>query len=228
MVWNGPTRSQLLLWVFVCALAELLGIGFGAAWWVSMDNLNPEPASTAGKWVSLFLKALSGVAEGTVLGGLQAVVLRRIYPGLAVSKWVGLTVVLAVFGWAVGSAFPIFGEFSTTTSEHYDPPLGLTLMMSALMGLLLGAVFGAVQMLAFRNVATRSYVWIVVNALGWGLALPVIYAAASMGSLDTQFQEMILQALVAGVLAGLILGGVTGLGLLRMAPTSEFSESVDA
>ena len=95
-------------------------------------------------------------------------------------------------------------------------------MISGVMGLLLGAVFGSVQMIALRGAAHRAQIWIVVNALGWGVALPIIYAAASTGSPDMSRQLMILKALAAGLFAGLTLGGITGLGLRWMAPKAEF------
>lgn len=221
MIWPGPTRSQFLLWVLVCALAELLGIGIGAGWWIGMDQLNPEPTSTAAKWISLFLKSLSGVVEGAVLGTLQALVLRRIYPRLPVRKWIALTVGLAVLGWAVGSGIPLFANFSGPQPEPLDPPLGWTLLASGLMGLLLGTLFGAVQMIAFQEAAENTHIWIVVNALGWGIALPIIYAAASIGSPDMSLQSMLLQAVVAGSLAGVILGSITGTGMWRIVPRLE-------
>lgn len=50
----------------------------GAAWWVSMDVLAPEPATLTAKALALVLKSLSGLSEGVALGGFQYLALRRI------------------------------------------------------------------------------------------------------------------------------------------------------
>jgi hypothetical protein len=110
-VWQGPSRRDYGVWVITCAAAKLIGIGAAAAWWITMDLIAPDPVSLAGKATMLVSKSLSGLFEGTVLGILQALALRRIYPRLSLPPWVALTVSLAIFGWAVGSAIPMFGVF---------------------------------------------------------------------------------------------------------------------
>lgn len=218
MTGTGPPFRLVALWVVVCAIAELSGIGLAAAWWIAMDRIDPAPATLALKWLSLGLKSLSGLVEGSILGTLQALVLRRVFPRLPVPRWVALTALVAVFGWAVGSAFPIFGQPPVTGAEPFDPPLGWTLLASGAMGVAVGAVFGAAQAIALRRAATGAGWWIAVNAAGWGLALPVIYAAAGLGPADPALPGMLARALAAGLVAGLILGAVTALGFRLIVP----------
>lgn len=215
-VWVGPSRRDYGLWVVICALAELIGIAAGAAWWIAMDQIAPAPLTLAGKVTMLALKSLSGLLEGTVLGLLQAIVLRRLYPRLPMPGWVVLTVLLAIFGWAVGSAIPIFG--GSGNGELPEPPLPLMLSFAALFGLLVGALFGGVQAFALRRAARHSGWWIPFNAAGWAAALPVIYFGASLPNESASSVQAVVAGLLSGAVAGLILGIVTGFAFERMAP----------
>lgn len=152
------------------------------------------------------------------MGGLQYLALRRIYPTLSMGRWILYTSILAVAGWAIGSAIPIFGEFSDTATEPYDPPVVPLAMASAAMGAGLGVMFGFVQRFALRAAATDTHWWVVANAMGWALALPLIYVAASLGGPDDPISAYIGAGLVAGLGAGLVLGLVTGLSFWKMEP----------
>jgi hypothetical protein len=218
MTWTGPPPRLVALWIVACTAAELAGICLAAIWWIAMDRADPTPATLAAKLLSLGLKSLSGVVEGGVLGTLQALALRRIYPRLPVALWVMLTMLLAVLGWAAGSAVPIFVTADPGQAAAPEPALALTLLAGAAMGLALGALFGAVQAIAFRHAATRTGWWIAVNAAGWGVALPLIYAVASTGPPEMETVRLVAKALAAGLGAGLILGCVTALALRVMAP----------
>ena len=92
--------------------------------------------------------------------------------------------------------------------------MALILAMAAGFGLLIGAIFGAVQGLALMRGAERAWLWIAANALGWGVALPVIYAAASEAGGNIAAPA----AAGAGLVAGLLLGLVTGAFLRWMPP----------
>jgi MFS family permease len=181
-----------------------------------MDQIAPDPISVGVKVAMLFLKSLSGLAEGIVLGTLQGTVLRRLYPRLSLFAWVGLTALLAIFGWAVGSAIPIFGSFSD--QDQSEPPLLLTLAFASLFGLIVGALFGGIQALALSRAAHNSHWWTIVNAVGWAIALPVIYLAASLPNEFSTIWQVAAAGLASGIVAGVLLGAVTGLAFWRMEP----------
>lgn len=215
-IWTGPSRRDYRVWVITCALAELIEIGAAAAWWIAMDLIAPDPVSLSGKAAMLVLKSLSGLVEGTVLGVLQALVLRRVYPRLSLQAWVLLTASLAIFGWAVGSAIPMFA--ASGKNQPAEPPLTLILAFASGFGLVIGALFGGVQALALRRAAYRSHWWVLVNAAAWATALPVIYFGASLPDETASTAQAVAAGLLSGVIAGMILGAVTGLAFRRMAP----------
>jgi hypothetical protein len=202
--------------MITCGTAELIGIGVGAAWWIAMDQIAPDPVTLGGKATMLGLKSLSGLVEGIVLGSLQAMVLRRLYPKLSARAWVILTSLLAIFGWAVGSAIPIFGTFGA--QDQIEPPLLLIVAFASIFGLLIGGLFGGVQALALRQSAHCSYWWVIGNALGWAIALPVIYLAASLPDQATAMWHIVAAGLGSGIVAGVLLGAVTGLAFWPMEP----------
>lgn len=86
------------------------------------------------------------------------------------------------------------------------------------MGAILGAMFGLVQRLALRTAAANTRWWVLMNAVGWALALPIIYVAASIGGPDDPLSAYVLSGVIAGLAAGLVLGMVTGLSFWKMPP----------
>jgi hypothetical protein len=89
---------------------------------------------------------------------------------------------------------------------------------ASVFGLLVGALFGAVQALALRRAALHPHWWIIANAVGWAMALPVIYFGASLPGEAALLVQAIAAGLASGAIAGLILGVVTGLAFARMEP----------
>lgn len=108
----------------------------------------------------LGLQSLQESPEGCILGWFSSGASPH-YPRLSVASWLVLTVSLAVFGWAVGSAIPIFGTFSE--QEQVVPSPQLIIAFPLLFGIVVGAFFGSVQALELRRAALRSYWWIIVN-----------------------------------------------------------------
>lgn len=73
--------------MITCGTAELIGIGVGAAWWITIDQIAPDPVSLAGRVTMLGLKSFAGLVEEIARCSLQSMVLRRIYPRLSPLAW---------------------------------------------------------------------------------------------------------------------------------------------
>jgi len=211
-------RSTAFLgrWVLYCGAAELVGVAAGAAWWLAWDWVNPEPATLIAQVAMLGAKGLSGVVEGVILGLVQSGLLRRLYPRLDRRAWIVATATMAVMGWLVGSSFAILGVGGAEGSVTPDPGPLTTVLLAGSFGFAVGAVFGMAQSLVLRKVVGRGWIWVGANAAGWALALPGIYLAASA---DAGAATLLLAA-ASGVVAGLILGLVTGVAL-RWMPARE-------
>jgi hypothetical protein len=182
------------------------------------DRIDPDPIGLH-KLTMLFTKSLAGVGEGLVLGLAQGVMLRRMFGALDLGAWVMATVLIATFGWATGSAVSIFGAFSSG-AEAVGPPLPWIIGFSVLFGLIAGALFGAAQWVALRRAAEPASIWILANAAGWAVAMPVIYLAASLDYGDRGQGVVFFTSLFAGLLAGAVVGAVTGLSFRWLEPVS--------
>lgn len=90
--------------------------------------------------------------------------------------------------------------------------------MALAMGLMLGAVFGFGQWLVLRRHANHSARWITANALGWALAMLLIFAAASVPGQHTAVGLLWGIYITAGLLAGLSVGIITGLFFKHIPP----------
>ena len=206
-------------WTFACGIAEFLGIALAALWWILVDRLDPQPIALPSRLLMLALKGGSGIIEGAILGVAQASVLCRRYPALSRRRWTVATAIFASVGWLIGSAPSIFiVPAGTDPGPAFEPSLPEVSLFAAIFGLAVGAAFGGAQWLVLRHAAWRSGRWIVANMVGWMVALPVIYIAASSGSGVAPIPEVILRGLVSGLAAGLILGALLYPFILRMPP----------
>lgn len=199
---QAANRGGWVVWVLAIALAELLGMLLGASWWVWADGLLPEPSGLFWQVSMLLFKALSGVPEGMVLGLVQANLMSRRLPDLSIVRWITATCAVAVVGWAAGSSFSIFAAGDGGTVGGFDPGVGQTILMAAGFGVLVGALFGGVQTLALSGLGVARWPWIVGNAVGWSLGLPMIYLAASGWALGPIWALGAIGGLVAGALVG--------------------------
>ena len=221
-----PAATTLVLrWIPLCAAAEFLGIAAAASWYGAVNVLigEPEPLlARAGAWV---LMTLSAVPEGFVLGGLQAVGISWFLPGVSRRRWISATVAVGALGWGIGTFIPLFLVGQDAASPPPEPGLAVTALFSAAFGLAVGAVFGLVQLWALPREARRKTLWIIANAVGWGVGLPCIYVAAQLAGDLTGWVPRITLWALGGLAAGAALGASTGLALLRLSqPASDRAE----
>lgn len=213
-------------WIEACAAGELLGIASAALWWVTCERFDPAPIGLTAQILMLVAKSGSGLIQGLVLGYLQGWALQRPYPTISAGRWTAATVVVAVAGWGIAAWASVFGF------EHGPDAPVLNLMQTALtaavFGIVTGLVFGSAQALVLRGVARRAHWWIVANMLGWGLALPCIYIASSVGSAQPGSLEIAFRGLVGGVASGVVLGTLTGLSFKLMPSRHPAPEPIEA
>lgn len=189
------------VWILMTALAELFGVLLGASWWMWANDLNPEPRGLFPQVFMLLLKALSGVAEGMTLGLIQANLMHRRLPELSIVRWMTATSAVAVLGWAIGSSFSIFA-IGDGGGGGFDPSVQQTIAMAAGFGLLVGALFGGVQVLALGGLGVKRWPWVLGNAIGWALGLPAIYLAAAGEAVGPLWALGAISGLFAGAMVG--------------------------
>ena len=102
-----------------------------------------------------------GAVEGLAVGSLQFAVLRPWLPRLRRARWAGVTVLVALAGWALGmapSSLWLWRLDDEAAGAAAGPPMWLMPVGGAALGLLLGAV----------GHVTHPRRWVTANALGCG------------------------------------------------------------
>ena len=159
---------------------------------------------------------LAGVLEGTSIGFFQWRVLRRVYPPMTARAWLIPTIVVAAIGWFVGMLPQTFFASSEAGEVMPEPSPAMVITVAAVFGAVAGAVFGFAQWLVLRRYVKHAVVWIWANAIGWALAMAVIYVGASLPNAEWRVTAVIVTGAVTGIVAGLAIGAVTGAGLVRV------------
>jgi hypothetical protein len=212
-------KKILVKWTVLCALGELLGIGIAGGIAFLVNSKIGEPQTLGTKLFVLVTMLFAGAIEGFLLGTFQWQALKDKFNQIPRKEWVLYTVLVAVLGWFLGMLPSLFitNTASSTETENVDSENPLIFaLLSIVSGLLLGAVFGIFQWLVLRKYVEKAHQWITANALGWGLGLGWIYLFASMPGKNTSMIGNITFGVIGGLLAGLSVGVVTGLFLLKL------------
>ncbi len=208
-------------WAIACGSGEFLGIAAAAALAIGHRLLLGEPANNADKLLNLFFMMVAGAVEGSILAYFQYRLIGRLFPGISWKQWLAYTVGAAVVAWMLGMLPSLFLT-GAGAADPMSPPDPLAYYsMAALMGLLLGALFGYFQWLPLKGQRQSALEWIPANALGWSVGMVFIFLGASLPDSATAWPKVILSGAAGGILAGLSVGAVTGYFLLRIHRSPE-------
>lgn len=204
-------------WTAACGVGEFLGIAAAAATAIGHRYLLGEPSSTEGRLLNLFFMALAGLLEGSILAYFQYRLIQKIFPQVAWKQWLAYTVAATIVGWMLGilpSLFVTGGAEEVTVQASGTPAY---YSMAALIGLLLGALFGYFQWLPLKGLRQNALLWVPANALGWAAGMVFIFLGASLPDETTAWPLVLLYGALGGALGSLSVGAVTGWFLLKIA-----------
>ncbi len=210
-----------LKWTLYCATGELIGIAMAGMIAFGANQLIGEPNTFLMKCVVLILMLTAGVIEGTLLGLFQWSVLVQKFRDIPRKEWLRYTILAAVTGWFLGTLPSLFFIPASESVDGKTTSIGLdNMILYALLsigaGLLLGALFGLFQWFSLKKHVGKAYRWIMANSLGWGAGLGWIYLFASLPDESTGLAFNILMGISGGSLAGLSVGAITGLYLVKL------------
>ena len=201
-------------WTLSCGIGEFLGMAVAAGLAALSALLFGEPETLATRIACLLTMVLAGVLEGTSIGFFQWRVLNRVFPRLSLRAWLTPTIIVAAVGWFIGMLPPtLLGNAEGGEAIPEPSPL-IIMIFAALFGAVAGVVFGFAQWLVLRRQTQRGTLWIWVNAIGWALAMSVIYFGASLPTAEWPIAAVVVDGAVTGIAAGLAIGSVTGTGLV--------------
>ena len=199
-------QTMTARWVWACAVAEGIGMTAAAGAARLADDLQERGHGSA---LALTVVVAGGLVEGTGLGVLQARALRPLVGRSGGRWWALVTIAVAGVGWAAASAPSVVGSNGTAGNDT-TPPLLLVLVGAMVLGGVMGAVLGAAQGTVLRRRTSKPWRWVWISALGWAAAMPVIFLGATLPSASTPVAVVLVVAAVTGLVAGTLLGCVTG------------------
>jgi hypothetical protein len=196
----GP--PPLLRWTGFCAAAEAIGMAASAAAARIADTVVGGAPTTSVALIALAIIVAGGLVEGVALGVAQAAGLAAWLTGRR-GRWILVTVLVAGLGWAAASAPAVLSD----DADGAEPALVTVLAATAGLGLVMGAALGAAQALVLRGRVPHPWRWTVGSALGWTVAMPVVFLGAGL----TGAQWPLVAVVAAGAVTGLAAGGAFGL-----------------
>lgn len=215
---NSTNLKYWWKWTINCGIGELIGIAAASMMALTVHQFLGEPETTQDKLLGLFIMLFAGLVEGFILGTLQWKVLKVKFKEIPYNKWVGFTILVAMIGWFIGTVSSLFLIQVEEIPDEFliEPTIYQTLLYATGLGALLGAMFGYFQWLVFRQYALHTFKWIWANALGWAIAMAIIFYFATLPISSTPTSTILLYGGIGGVLAGLSVGAITGLFLNRI------------
>ena len=200
-------RSFKFKWTLACGLGEFFGLAIAAGIAGGHALLLGEPSSLLQKVGLLAAMVFAGLIEGSLIASFQWRVLRQRFPQISFRGWWRVTVTAAIVAWILGMMPSAFGA---NTGAASDPGLNLQIFAGLMLGFFLGALFGIFQWTILKNYADLAVKWITGNAIGWAIAMAVIFLIAGSVPAGAPFWQIALSGAIAGLLAGLIVGLFTG------------------
>jgi len=220
MANNSSDKRYWLNWTIACGIGEFLGIGVAAGMAFLCFPLLGEPSSFSEKILLVLVMVFAGIIEGLVTGGFQWSVLKKRFINMKAKNWLIFTALGSATAWLLGmipSTFLALGP--STSSANIEPSSKQITLLAAVSGIVLGTLFGAFQWIELKKHTSNASKWILANLLGWTVGLVIIYLGASIPSIDTILTVIVLTGTVSGLLAGLSVGAITGLFLVKLKYT---------
>jgi hypothetical protein len=165
-----------------------------------------EPGNGREAALALTLVIGGGLVEGVALGGLQAVGLGRLLPGLDRRRWMLVTAVAAGLGWALASA----PSAMSGPGDGSVPPLPLILVGAVGLGAVMGALLGAAQATVLRGHVRHPWRWVGASATAWAPTMAVIFLGATAPDAAWSAPVVAVLGTGTGLVAGALLGLVSG------------------
>lgn len=149
------------------------------------------------------LAVAGGLIEGLAVAIATGLGLRSVIPGFPLHRWIVVTTAAAGLGWAGGS---LPASLSGDSADGSQPPLLLVAVGAAGIGIVMGALLGTAQALVLRGHAPHPARWVTGSAVAWTPAMVVIFTGATLPDTTWTLPQLMIIAVVTGLLAGAVLG----------------------
>jgi len=223
---NTRKRALWLRWVAANALGEVFGLGGTfAVDALAISRLGDLPGVIF-VLVSFLVAVLSGAIEATIVGLAQWWAMHPWFQAITRRAWWSATLVGALVAYVLGylpSTIMHLSEQAATpqaaaaAQPGAEPAQWIILLLAAGMGLVGGAVLSFAQWLVLRNRVTGAGWWITANMLAWMAGMPLIFWGIDAAQKGQPVWQAVLLMVGVLCLAGVVVGGIHGLFLVKLA-----------
>ena len=198
-------------WVLLLAVAEAIGMTAAAGAARASMAVVGDPPTLGQSAAVLGLAVAGGGVEGLALGLATYRGLGADGSGLTRGRWVGVTALVAMLAWAIGSAPASFS--GNGRADDAGPPWLLVVVGAAVLGLVTGALLGGAQARLLRGQVAHHRRWVTASCLGWAPAMAIIFVGATVPDAGWSTPVVVVTGTVTGFLAGAVLGAISGVVL---------------
>jgi hypothetical protein len=210
-------------WTLANAIGEALGLGATLLIGILLFARLEPALGPLGPVASLVLGVIAGAGiEGSVVGTLQWLVLRRTLAGLRWLSWAAATAIGAGIAWALGF-LPSTAVSLLTTTESTQAGGGMALQdisglasygLAAGLGFVAGSILAVAQWWLLRRFVPRASWWIVANGAAWALGMVLVVLGMSVISTDAVTIGTAALLVTFVLVAGGVVGATQGLTLI--------------
>jgi uncharacterized protein with PQ loop repeat len=198
-------------WVLANTVAETVGLG-------GTLLIGFLLLSNAEKTMGIVLAAVLGVLaatfiEGTVVGTMQWLVLRRPLKSMRWRVWALATALGAFVAWTLGMLPFLFTSADTGATSSAEMSDLVIYTLAAALGLVSGTILGFPQWLVLRRYVQKAGWWVLANALAWMLGMVIVFVGTSFIPAKGITWQLALPLLFV-VAAGATVGAVHGFALI--------------
>ena len=198
-------------WMLRYTFGELLGIGSAAVICRLLLVEFSDVIIDYPSYVTSFVLAMSGLAEGWIIGYLQWRSLSKLVANLGKRVWVLITMISMITGWLLIIPPAIF--FISFFIDFSMEGRFYTFVSTAIMGLSFGGIVSAGQYFVLKKFYNNSLVWIPANVIGWMVSFLVVYLTLALMKHTHNPLVNILLMIMACIVSGIIQGVLSGLSL---------------
>lgn len=209
--WVGPA------WMWACVTGSVIAMSISVLALKLVSVYLGQYRSGTYAVVSAEVTALVAFLEGGLIGYFQWRVLRRLFPTMSGSAWVGASIIAAGSGLVLSWLPTSFALTTALASRIGDltPAPAAVLRLCLVTGALVGLVWGVAQYTVLHLHVHRAGSWITASIFSWTISFIFLYIAAFWPDRTTDPLTQITLGGFAGLFLGFVIGVVQGRVLTR-------------
>jgi hypothetical protein len=205
-------------WMRSCILGSVFAFSISALVSVLISIYLAPYRSGIHNTVRIQLVATAAILEGALIGYFQWLVLRRLFPTMTSTSWIGATMIASGSGYLLSwlpTSYALTADLASRIRDMTQSPSAIA-RISLVTGALVGLIWGITQFAVLRLHVHRAGSWIVASTISWAISFVWLYLAAFLPDRTTNPVVQIAVAPLAGLVHGWFLGMLQGRVLVRL------------